>query len=116
MAWCATSRSEQVTRQRGKGIVDSLSQRSGNLDVQLGRQRFPYANPLCAIVLGQHVTQGADQSIRAAKQIVGGGRMGSALPQNFYRHSFGFDRVRTFRLQNELVDIGADHSLSSTKF
>ena len=47
-AWCATSRSKKVARQRGSGIVDSLSPRSGNLDVQLGRQRLLFAPPMQA--------------------------------------------------------------------
>jgi hypothetical protein len=48
-AWCAVPRSKKVARQRGKGIPDSLSSGSGNLDVQLRRQRLPFADPQGAL-------------------------------------------------------------------
>ena len=37
--------------QYGNGVADSLPSGSGNLDVQLGRQRLPFANPPLALEL-----------------------------------------------------------------
>ena len=42
-ASCASSQSENVVRQRGNGIVDSVPSGSGNHDVQLRRQRLLFA-------------------------------------------------------------------------
>jgi hypothetical protein len=45
-ASCAISRYKKVACQRGNGITDSLPSGSGNLYVQPGRQRMPFAHPL----------------------------------------------------------------------
>jgi DNA-binding phage protein len=69
--------------QHGNGVADSLPFGSGNLDVQLGRQRLPFAYALCALELSQSAVEGSFQAGFISKQPIELRRLRNFPPQDF---------------------------------
>src|SRR5450759_1466296 len=68
----STNRPHYAARilKNGNGVADSLPLGSGNLDVQLGRQRLPLAHPRRTVVLSQRVVEGSFLATRVIASFV----------------------------------------------
>jgi hypothetical protein len=80
---CAISQYKKVARQRGNGIAESLHLGSGNLDVQLGRQRLPLSHPLRTLKLSQRAVEGSFQTGFVSNQPIEIRRLRNLSPQDF---------------------------------
>jgi len=106
---------KDVARQNGNGVIDSLPLESGNLDVQLGRQRLTLAHPLCTVVLSKQAIEGSFQSTRVPEQTTQSRRVGYALLEEFHLPSFGFDQFPFLLILFEAANLGPGNSGSNAR-
>jgi hypothetical protein len=90
----------------GNGVADSLPSGSGNLDVQLGRQRLPLAYLLRTLKLRHRAVEGPFHTGLVAEQTIQPLRVGDTLSEDFHFPPIGFDRSTPLLVLFEAGDLG----------